>query len=369
MHTNMDVDSNPPHNITVDASIWTQIQNDNATLKNMLQESSLPKKPIKVTKEVAKISVKIHKSPPITICGVNDFKQLMINLKLEEAEGHEQQMKTLANGEIKILTSNEHQFRRTIKVLEEQKVKKPIYWPTDPNKLPDVIDIFVMKGISSNYTEVEGLLEHTSDHIPVLLSLSSDVIMKQKKMSITNKKTNWNLFRNTLEENIILLTRLKTIADIKNAVKKITDDIVSAAEIATPVAVNDKTEWNRVSKILHDKIKEMKNETFKSYLSSLTVADNTDYSLWKASRLMKRPHVQIQSFRKEDSTWARSEQEKAEMYARHFEHVFMPNTIDSEFDILQCQPLNSAREIKHFSPLEIAKEIDNNIKPKKSPGN
>jgi len=47
---------------------------------------SLPKKPIKVTKEVAKTSVKIHKPPPITVCGVNDFKQLMINLELEEAD-------------------------------------------------------------------------------------------------------------------------------------------------------------------------------------------------------------------------------------------------------------------------------------------
>jgi len=35
---------------------------------------SSPKKSIKVTKEVAKTSVKIHKTPPITVCGVNDFK-------------------------------------------------------------------------------------------------------------------------------------------------------------------------------------------------------------------------------------------------------------------------------------------------------
>jgi len=47
----------------------------------------------------------------------------MINLKHEKAEGHEQQMKTLANGDIKILTGDEHQFRQTIKVLEEQKVE------------------------------------------------------------------------------------------------------------------------------------------------------------------------------------------------------------------------------------------------------
>ncbi|KAL4097142.1 hypothetical protein QTP88_021966 [Uroleucon formosanum] len=47
----------------------------------------------------------------------------MINLKLEEAEGRKQKMKILANGEIKILTGDEHHFRRTIKELEEQKVE------------------------------------------------------------------------------------------------------------------------------------------------------------------------------------------------------------------------------------------------------
>jgi hypothetical protein len=46
----------------------------------------------------------------------------------------------------------------------------------------------------------------------------------------------------------------------------------------------------------------------------------------------------------------------------------MPNIIDSEIDIFQCQSLIAAREkIKHLSSLEIAKEIDNNLNPKKSP--
>jgi len=101
MHDNMDVGTNPPQNIIVDASIWTQIQNDNVTLiyivtelrlnneKLQLQISEMnggsskeilspSKKPIIVTKEVAKTSVKIHKPSPIKVCGVNYFKQLMI---------------------------------------------------------------------------------------------------------------------------------------------------------------------------------------------------------------------------------------------------------------------------------------------------
>jgi len=63
---------------------------------------SLPEKTTKVTKEVVKTSVKIYKSLPITVCSVNSFKQLMINLKHEEAERHKQQIKTMANGDIKM---------------------------------------------------------------------------------------------------------------------------------------------------------------------------------------------------------------------------------------------------------------------------
>ena len=65
------------------------------------------------------------------------------------------------------------------------------------------------------------------------------MILKQKKISITNKKISWDYSEIPSDgENIILSTRLRTIADIKISVKKITDDIVSAAEIATPVAIN-----------------------------------------------------------------------------------------------------------------------------------
>ena len=89
-----------------------------------------------------------------------------------------------------MITTKGRELSKSANTIKAQFIStiKPTYWPTDPNKLPDLIDFYVMKEISSNYTEIEGLLELTSDHIPVLLSLSSDVIMKQKKISITNKK-------------------------------------------------------------------------------------------------------------------------------------------------------------------------------------
>ncbi|VVC38285.1 Ankyrin repeat-containing domain,Reverse transcriptase domain [Cinara cedri] len=97
----------------------------------------------------------------------------------------------------------------------------------------------------------------------------------------------------------------------------------------------------------------------------------TDKTEWnrKATRHIKRPRVQVSSIRKEDGTRARSEQEKTEIYAQNLERVFLPHDIDSELDIVQCQQLSVTREkIKHFTPLEVASVIDDNLNPQKEPG-
>ncbi|VVC41487.1 Hypothetical protein CINCED_3A004098 [Cinara cedri] len=98
----------------------------------------------------------------------------------------------------------------------------------------------------------------------------------------------------------------------------------------------------------------MKNETFKSYLCGLSAIEDPDYSLWKATRQLKRPRVHIPPIRKKDGTWARSDQDKAEL-----------NDIVSELDSTQCQPLNFTREfIRYFTPLEVTYKIDTNINTK-----
>jgi len=75
-----------------------------------------------IDNDIIKIVSKIYKPPPITACGVNDIQHLVTNLTSEEALGNEQQLKTFANGDIKILTEDEHQFRRILRVLENNKI-------------------------------------------------------------------------------------------------------------------------------------------------------------------------------------------------------------------------------------------------------
>ncbi|VVC44072.1 Endonuclease/exonuclease/phosphatase [Cinara cedri] len=256
--------TNPPHNIVINVSIWTQIQNDNSALKQMVAElqSSIKKldlqisemmisdemttgsskdnlspskKPIKVLKEIARTSIKIHKPPLITVCGSKDtwisniynrtskqphsWRDCSNNKRINHELGKHSQ-KYLQATNIRVNDGDngstisaiycpprykvdKHTFWGSRLITTKgrdlftsvNKIKAPFittikstYWPTGPDKLPDLINFYVMKGISSNYEEVEGLIELTSDHIPVLLSLSSNVIVKQKKISIANKK-------------------------------------------------------------------------------------------------------------------------------------------------------------------------------------
>jgi len=109
-----------------------------------------------------------------------------------------------------------------------------------------------------------------------------------------------------------LSVRLRTPSEIDSAIEQLTNNVIKAAKLATteisarsnheiiyPMEIRepvkkkrkarnkwhrtrdplDKTIWNSTCILLHHKIKEVKNETFKSYLSNLSATKDTDYSL------------------------------------------------------------------------------------------
>jgi uncharacterized protein (DUF2344 family) len=73
-----------------------------------------------------------------------------------------------------------------------------------------------------------------------LINLFTHVPGKSKKPSLYSKKTDWNCFRETLDELITLEIPLKTEIDIEEAVENITKAIQKASWQATP----DKNEQN-----------------------------------------------------------------------------------------------------------------------------
>ena len=66
----------------------------------------------------------------------------------------------------------------------------------------------------------------------------------------------------------------------------------------------------------------MAERHFQNFLKGLSPTENTDYSLWKATKSLKQPTKPIPPLRRPNNTWARSDKEKADTFAQHFENVF-----------------------------------------------
>ena len=118
--------------------------------------------------------------------------------------------------------------------LQYLSTRQPTFWPSDTSKQPDLLDFCITKGINTHEAEITSFLELSSDYTPILLNLYTHIIHKQQKPSIYNKHTDWEAFRETLEERIDTQIPLKYNSDIEKAIAALTTEIQRAARLATP---------------------------------------------------------------------------------------------------------------------------------------
>lgn len=102
---------------------------------------------------------------------------------------------------------------------------EPTYWPTDRRKIPDIIDFCVVKGISGQLLKAKSCFDLSSDHSPIIITLNATVIKKEKLPTLYNSKTNWNLFRELLNEQTNCKISLKTYEEIDAAIDKFTNTV------------------------------------------------------------------------------------------------------------------------------------------------
>jgi hypothetical protein len=96
---------------------------------------------------------------------------------------------------------------------------EPTYWPSDRNKLPDLVDFCVTKGIPQDFAAAKSCFDLSSDHSPILITLTAHALNQEKQPSLSNRHTNWNDFRHLINERITLNVSLKTEEDIEAPVK------------------------------------------------------------------------------------------------------------------------------------------------------
>jgi Reverse transcriptase (RNA-dependent DNA polymerase)/Endonuclease-reverse transcriptase len=282
----------------------------------------------------------------------------------------------------------------------------PTYWPTDIGKIPDLLDFFVIKGISSLYVQAQDCLDSASDHTPVILTLSTTVISIQQRVTLTNKCTDWVAFKEWLETNTNTKLPLKTSDAVDEATEYLTATIQRAAWLSTPMDVSakqrdinyptevkvkvrekrrlrrvwhnsrnpaDKAALNKAATELRRLIRKIKNETFKQRLEQVTATSKDDYGLWKIAKGIRREPQRNQPIKKTDGTWAKTDAEKADVFAKYLAEVFEPHPVldtDSEREVKQYleAPLQLDLPIKPFTVSEIKDTIWSKLGLHKAPG-
>lgn len=276
------------------------------------------------------------------------------------------------------------------------------YWPTSPRKRPDIWDIFITKIPSTLHSSIINLHAPCSDHSPILLTIDCQPLPIEYNAPPLHSQIKWENFQKSILQKTSLKVRLKTTADIDDAVNLLTSNIqTSAWESAlpskphTPTAIfplcirtfivqkrrarylwqrtkypADKCHYNALAQNLKRSLANYRNESYTKHLKSLTTKDS---SLWKATEQLLRVHNPTAILRDASGNWVHSDIDKANIFANHLADTFQPhntillpekiNEVEHFLDIL----LQMSLPPKHFSPAEVKYTISK-FPRKKSPG-
>lgn len=281
---------------------------------------------------------------------------------------------------------------------------EPTHWPTDVNKLPDVIDFCICKGIPATRLSMQSSLDLSSDHTPLIMVLGTEIALNSGEPRLHNKHTDWQLYRTYISDNLDTNLALKTNYDIENAVEHFNLIIQKAAWSSTPAPIvnltatidreitellqkkrrlrriwqitkspDDKKKFNTATKQLKATLRERANNEMENYLANLSPCEASDYSLWKATRKFKNPTPHAPPVKMSNGQWARSNEDKANAFAIHLQNVFRPfasnnPTNDSKIQAFLETPYQMDLPIDKFTVNEIKWTIQRTIKAKKAPG-
>jgi uncharacterized protein YktA (UPF0223 family) len=252
--------------------------------------------------------------------------------------------------------------------MERNNLKHPstgesTYWPSDRNKLPDLVDFCVTKGIPQDFAEAKSCFD-----LSILRSFSglnhTNITCAKPRKTAKLKKYTYKLndLRHLINQRLPLNVSLKTEEDIEAAVKFFNDtihwagwdtspehtDILKTYDCPTLIKqqIEEKRRlcrsWHRLrtpesKRLLNTATQEQKqllnnnkNNCIQTFLQGLKPTEFTDYSIWKATKKIKEVKKPSPPPRTSQGTWARSNVEKAHAFAKHLANVFQPHPSENE---------------------------------------
>ena len=140
----------------------------------------------------------------------------------------------------------------------------------------------------------------------------------------------------------------------------------------TPGPLN-KANLNKATNELKILLNSYKQQTIQTYLESLTPTEASNYSLWKTTKRLQRPQTPIPPLSTSGGEWVKSDIQKVNTLADHFEHLFQSHTYNQTGNDEQDtpHPLGTtklpATPIEKFTVAEVRVAI-NKLRSTKAPG-
>jgi hypothetical protein len=201
----------------------------------------------------------------------------------------------------------------------------PTYWPTDPNKIPDLLDFFIDSRISPAYTEVKPCHDLSSYHTPVIITISITITSKGVAPRLHSTRTDWTVYKTVIHDKLRDKLNLKTKGDIEAAITAFIGILQQAAQVATPILKQTHTSYNLPSEIkrliaikhrartkwykthapedlrlfnnasnkLKTALHKLSNERFTTNITTLKL---NDQFIWSPIKSRNRPRLQLPRF-------------------------------------------------------------------------
>ncbi|KAJ8708468.1 hypothetical protein PYW07_010593 [Mythimna separata] len=132
----------------------------------------------------------------------------------------------------------------------------PTYWPADPNKVPDLLDFFMMKNFPPSQINIEECTDLSSDHTPVIINVHCKAVLNEYPQRLYNHKTNWDKYRAKIAEAINLNSPLNSEDSVEITIEALNKLIHQAAKESTPLLKPKYTHNSHCSKLIKDKVLE-----------------------------------------------------------------------------------------------------------------
>ncbi len=279
---------------------------------------------------------------------------------------------------------------------------EPTYYPYDPIRLPDILDIGITN-INVNFHSTPHF-ELDSDHIPVLISTDQIPPPHSPTPALNTYNLNWTKFKNLIQKQIPNFKILNSPAEIDQTISQLNNIIINTIGKLNPVRpitlrkhtadklpqsiikiieTKNKTrrlwmalripslkkELNTLTKISRKALEHYKQTKYNNIIHSLNTSNN---SLWNFTKRILRKKTIIPPLTTSNGK-THATADKTEVLADHFASTFTPNLTSPHPDHTQIQLVanspnfNVPQQIKYITPQETLKVIKS-LPNKKAPG-